>query len=267
MTRRAVFLSLAVLMAPVAAQAANKGAPPAEVMVVGVFHMSNPGHDLHDLKVDDVLDPGRQKEIAAITQALARFKPTKIGVEWPADVVAERYKQYLAGTLPPSRNEVVQLGFRLAKAANAEGVYSLDADGDFPYERLKNFAETQGFSSLLDQLNADVQAEVDQQAKLLAQRGIAADLRFMNDPVRLSTGNSFYRQVLRIGRGGDQPGVDLVSAWYHRNLQICSNLLQIAKPGDRIVIFFGAGHAFLLRQCVSETPGLKLIEPNAYLPE
>jgi hypothetical protein len=132
---------------PIAELAAEPSTKPVEVMVVGVFHMSNPGHDLHNLKADDVLEPKRQGEIAALTDALARFKPTKVGVEWPADLVAERYKQYLAGTLPPSRNEVVQLGFRLAKTTGAE-VYSLDADGDFPYERLKNFAETRGFSTI-----------------------------------------------------------------------------------------------------------------------
>jgi hypothetical protein len=32
------------------------------------------------------------------------------------------------------------------------------------------------------------------------------------------------------------------------------------------VVFFGSGHAYLLRQCVNETPGLKLVEANDYLP-
>jgi len=251
---------------PVAAAAA---APPQpiEVMVVGVFHMSNPGHDIHNLKADDVLAPKRQAEIAAITDALARFKPTKVGVEWPADIVAERYKQYLADTLAPSRNEVVQLGFRLARTARSEGVYSLDADGDFPYDRLKNFAETQGFKDLFDRWNGQTQAEVDEEAKLLGGPGLAATLRFLNDPSRLRTANGGYREMLRIGKGFDQPGVDLLSAWQHRNLRICANLLQLAKPGDRVVIFFGAGHAFLLRQCVTETPAYRLVEANDYLPK
>jgi hypothetical protein len=234
-------------------------------MVVGVFHMSNPGHDLHDLKADDVLEPKRQREIEAVTAALSRFRPTKIGLEWPADLVADRYKQYLAGTLPPSRNEVVQLGFRLAKSTGAE-VYSLDADGDFPYERLKNFAETHGFGKLLDDVNAATQRDVDEEARLLAEKGISADLRLLNDPTRLASDNAFYRNILRIGQGGDQPGADLTASWYHRNVLICANLLQLAKPDDRIVIFFGAGHAFLLRQCVTETPGFKLVEANEYLP-
>jgi hypothetical protein len=249
---------------PSVAPAAD-AARPIEVMVVGVFHMSNPGHDLHNLKVDDVLEPKRQREIEAVTAALARFRPTKIGVEWPADWVADRYQQYSAGTLPPSRNEVVQLGFRLAKTVGAD-VHSLDADGDFPYERLKNFAETRGFSKLLDDMNSAIQRDVDEEARLLAEKGVSADLRFLNDPIRLANDHAFYRNILRIGQGDDQPGADLSASWYHRNLLICANLLQLAKPGDRIVIFFGAGHAFLLRQCVTESPGFKLIEANEFLP-
>ena len=31
-------------------------------------------------------------------------------------------------------------------------------------------------------------------------------------------------------------------------------------------MLFGAGHAFLLRQCVSETPGFELVDPLPYLP-
>jgi hypothetical protein len=260
-------MTLAFCLGPIVTLAAESAAKPVEVMVVGVFHMSNPGHDIHNLKVDDVLEPKRQAEIAALTDALARFKPTKVGVEWPADLVAERYKQYLAGTYPPWRNEVVQLGFRLAKTAGAEGAYGLDADGDFPYERVKNFAETRGFSGLLDEMNAAIQRDVDEQAGLLAQKGVSADLRFLNDPTRLISDNAFYRKMLRIGLGGDQPGADLTASWYHRNFLICANLLQLAKPGDRIVIFFGSGHAFLLRQCVTETPGFKLVESYDYLPQ
>jgi hypothetical protein len=30
---------------------------------------------------------------------------------------------------------------------------------------------------------------------------------------------------------------------------------------------YGSGHAYLLRQCVREMPGFKLIEANDYLPK
>jgi len=32
-------------------------------------------------------------------------------------------------------------------------------------------------------------------------------------------------------------------------------------------VFYGSGHAFLLRQCIQETPGFVLVEPNDYLPQ
>ncbi len=34
--------------------------------------------------------------------ALARFQRTEVMTEWPADLTAERYPKFLAGTLPPA---------------------------------------------------------------------------------------------------------------------------------------------------------------------
>jgi hypothetical protein len=251
------------LALPMAAQAAE----PVSVMIVGVFHMSNPGRDLHDMHADDMLSPKRQSEIGAITDAFRKFHPTVIATEWPADVVIKRYGQYLAGTLAPSRNEVVQLGFRLAKAAGLKSVAGIDVDGDFPYETVDTYAKAHGMEKILAAANADVATFVDQQNALLANGTVAGVLRYMNDPAEITRGQDFYRTTLLIGGGTEQPGAELLTAWYSRNFKICANLVQLAKPGDHVVVFYGAGHAFLLRQCVSEMPGYKLIETNDYLPK
>jgi len=250
---RLLIAVLALVLAPVAGLAAEPA--PAEVMVLGVVHMSNPGKDLHNLEVDDVLAPRRQGEIRAVTAALAKFRPTKVAVEWPADTVAERYPKYLAGALAPSRNEVVQLGFRLAKTAGARGVFGIDVDGDFPYEAVKTFADAHGEAGVLAAQGAAVDSFLANEQAILAAKGVAAALRNLNDPARLAGDNAFYRTTLRIGAGKDQPGADLLTAWYHRNFLICANLVQLAAPGDRVVAIYGSGHAFLLRQCVKETPG------------
>jgi hypothetical protein len=264
---RRLIAVLALCLAPGAGLAAAAPSPPApvEVMIVGVFHMSNPGHDMHNIAVDDVLAPKRQAEIVAITDALARFKPTKVAVEWPRALVAERYPKYLAGTLPPSHNEVVQLGFRLAKTAGSQGVWGIDADGDFPYPPLKAYADAHGMAAALDAQDADVVRMVADEQRLLAGKGISAALRHLNEPAQVN--NAFYRAALKVGGGDVQPGADLLTAWYHRNFLICANLLQLAQPGDRIVVVYGSGHNFLLRQCVTETPGFRLVEPNGYLPK
>lgn len=249
-----------------ALQAQAEPSPLVEVMVVGGFHMSNPGRDLHDVQVDDVLAPKRQREIGRVNAALARFKPTKVAVEWPKAVVAERYPKYLAGTLPPSRNEVVQLGFNLAKTARAQGVFGIDVDGEFPYDKVQAFAAAHGQGEVLDAVNAASEARVHRLSNILATKGISAARRYLNDPNSVKADNSFYGDMLRMGAGDDQPGAELNTAWAHRNYLICANLIQLAKPGDRIVVFFGSGHGFFLRQCVAETPGMKLVAANAFLP-
>lgn len=252
---------LALLMAPALA------AEPVQVMIVGDFHMSNPGKDLHNMQVDDMLSPARQAQIAAVTDALARFKPTLVAAEWPADITAQRYADYRAGKLPPSHNEVVQLGFRLAATMDLVTVHGIDADGDFPFEAVQAYATAHGQSAWLDEAGAQVEAMVREQDDRLRTGTVAALLRWINDPKAVTQGNTFYRNMLHIGGGTEQPGAGLLAAWYKRNFLICANLIQLAKPGDRIVVFYGSGHAFLLRQCISETPGFQLVEPNDYLPK
>lgn len=267
MERFGLLLFLAYAALPVGTLSAQETPSPqqVQVMIVGGFHMSNPGHDIHNVTVDDVLQPKPQSEIKAAVDSLATFHPTKVMAEWPQDVVDERFGKYMAGTLAPSHNEVVQLGFRLARQAGLPKVYGIDADGDFPYQAVQTFAQAHGESPLLERENKDMEGLTQTLSSLLKTQGIVATLRYLNDPVRLKNDNAFYREMLFVGAGAQQPGADLLAAWYRRNFLICANILQNSKPGDHIVVFYGSGHAFLLRQCVTETRGFTLIEPNDYL--
>jgi len=259
---RAVLFAATLVALPTLSSAAE----PVSVMIVGDFHMSNPGKDMHNMQADDMLAPKRQAEIAAVTDALAKFKPTLVAAEWPADIVDQRYADYLKGTLPPSHNEVVQLGFRLAKTAGLKNFAGIDVDGDFPYEAVDAYAKAHGQSGILAASNAEIEKFVKRQDALLANGTVGGVLRFLNDPALIKDGNAFYRSTLWVGVGKDQPGAELLTQWYRRNFLICANLVQRAKPGDHVVVFYGSGHSFLLRQCVSEMPGYKLVEPNDYLP-
>lgn len=58
---------------------------------------------------------------------------------------------------------------------------------------------------------------------------------------------------------------ELNAAWYQRNAKIFAKLTQIARPGDRVIVVFGAGHLFWLRHLVEHMPGFALVEPNRYL--
>jgi hypothetical protein len=261
-------IALLCLLIPLHASAAEAKAAesPAEVMIVGTYHFSNPGADQHDVKADDVLTPDRQQQLEAIAKSMLRFHPSVVAVEWPADLVNERYAKFRAGTLAPSHNEVVQLGFRLAKDGGLDSVHGIDVDGDFPYEPVQAWAQQHGAADRLAATQGKIEASVNKITELQHNGTIAAALRVMNQPENIAEDYSFYGELMHYGAGDDQPGAKLLTAWHARNFEICARLVQSLRPGDRAVVFFGSGHSYLLRQCVNETPGLKLVEANDYLP-
>src|SRR4051812_10776692 len=91
MNRGILFAALAVLPTTVFSQAD----PRPEILVLGTYHMANPGRDVHNMQADDVLSPKRQREIARLIEVLKAFHPTKIAIE--SDVSSERLTREYAG--------------------------------------------------------------------------------------------------------------------------------------------------------------------------
>lgn len=259
-----LFLGALLCVASACVMAAARDA---EILILGTYHFSSPGKDLHNLRVDDVLAPARQKELQAVTEALARFSPTRVAVEWPANVVDERYPKFLAGTLPESRNEVVQIGFRLAKARGLDRVYGLDVPGEFPFEAVQSWAKAHDRMPDIDALMTGGEKETTLLTQMQEKSSIGGVLRYLNEPASIARNHSFYPAMLRMGAGEEQPGVALLSAWYTRNLAICARLLQLAQPADRVAVFFGQGHVYLLHQCIAESRGVRLVDALTYLTE
>lgn len=264
--RLIVLLCALIAVGDASAQTASKPAP-AKVMIIGTFHLDNPGRDVFNVQVDDVLSEKRQAELAGIAAALARFAPTEVMVEWPDALADERYASFRAGTLPPSRNEVVQLGFRLAALRELKRVRGIDVEGEFPFEAVKVYASSHGMTPRLDAALAGAGKEVQVLSQRVRKGSLGSVLRYMNQPTRAIENHAFYVDMLRYGEGDTQPGARLVGDWYARNLAICARLLQSLPAGGRAVVFFGEGHAYLLRQCVVEAPGVELVEANDYLPK
>ncbi len=258
-------LSAAVMLSGSAAHAEG-----VQVMVLGTYHFANPGKDIHNAKVDDVLAPQRQAEVAAATEALAAFAPTRIAVEMRADDQPGRtlptYRDFLAGRRVGQRNEIDQIGFRLAQRLGQTEVYGIDIDGDFPFEALSQWAKGQGRGAELQQSVDRMGAQTQEFEQRQTKSSVGQLLRWFNEPEHIAADHGWYMQTLRYGRGAQQPGAELVAAWTARNLQICARLVQLARDGDRVLVVYGAGHAHLLRRCVQEQPGWQLVEPTAFLP-
>jgi hypothetical protein len=266
--RRRVLCALVLALSaarPAAAQAPRAGgaAAPAraEVLVLGLYHMANPGHDIYNMRADDVLAPKRQAEIGEVVEALKRFRPTKVAVE--ADVQSDRvpkaYADYVAGRNDLTRNETEQIGFRLARELGHKAIFAVDVDGDFPYQRLVNYAKGAGRSKDLDAIMGVFGAMTKAQGEFLASHTILETLVYMNADERADESLGLYLRMAGIGEPGDWAGADLVADWFRRNVRIYSNVAGLASaPNERVLAIFGAGHLGWLRQDVVNDPTLRL---------
>ena len=145
------------------------------IMILGSSHLSNPGWNGVNPKIDDVLTPKRQAEIEQLVAQLGKFQPTKIALEIDVSRDAEinaSYQGYLEGTYELKRYESDQIGFRLAKQMEHSKVYCVDYFREDPIvrkdidERLVDydaFAETNGQKHLLS-LPSPTEGKITQDA-------------------------------------------------------------------------------------------------------
>ncbi|WP_298913679.1 DUF5694 domain-containing protein [uncultured Algimonas sp.] len=248
---------------------AQSGTDDVTVMVLGTYHFSNPGRDLNNLEAEDVLAPKRQAELAILADVLAEFEPTAIAVERVAEPPYDDpvWAEYEPSKLSSVRNERIQIGHRLAALTGIERVYAVDeqpVDGEpdyFPYGPLSEFAKDADREAELsalsnwDGFNAEFEA--------LQKTGtIPALLMLMNGPAFT---DDFYWNAIKLGAGERQPGPELAAYWFLRNAKIVNKLVQVAEPGDRIVMVYGAGHGHWLRHIIEEMDGYRLEPVLPYL--
>jgi hypothetical protein len=266
----AVFLFLATVLS---VTATAQTAPPqrAEILILGTYHMANPGHDIFNVAADDVLSPKRQAEIGELLEVLKRFKPTKIAIESTVyeDRRPKQYAEYLAGPYTLSSNEIEQIGFRLAKELGMKAIYPVDIDGDFPWQRMLNYAKAKGQSQIMDQLESEIGEMVKEWDSYLHSHTVLETLIFMNDDKNVAKDVGFYFREAHLGEPGDYAGPDLLTGWYQRNIRIYNNITKIIEsPNERVLVIYGAGHLGWLRQDVANDPGMRLrklsefVKPN-----
>lgn len=266
----AVLLS-AMWAAPAAARTAESCPPKTSpIMILGTYHMANPGLDAVNLEADDVLSDRRQKEIGELVGRLARFRPTKVMIEAPysSPVQQQRYEQYLAGDYRLGRNETDQIGFRLARRMGLGEVVPIDYPmmmSGLRYdeiERKPKSAPAAGSSA------PAAPRELSEEELLLRRSTVTEYLARLNDPDRAEKDHGVYMELFE----PDPDSIalyersDLLTNWYKRNFRMFANVVRKTdRPSDRALLVVGAGHLKILRDLAADTPGFCLVEAREYL--
>ena len=268
LTMMAVFL-LALVPSAVLADASGPDALPVEVMVLGTYHFANPGKDVVNVRVDDVLTPERQAELAALSQALAAFAPTVVAVEGTSDdpqLLDPGFAKFTPSDLASDRNETVQIGYRTAKVAGTARVIGFDAPGEFPIEDVFAFAESHGRSGEIEAIMAEVERLAREHETAQKDRSIPELLIPGNRPAEVLRLHSLtYQGLMSMGDAKEQPGAVFGTKWFERNARMFAKITAVAKPGDRVLVLVGSGHKYWLDEFARTTTGVASVDPVPFL--
>ena len=256
---------------------ALKGAPRAQVVVLGLFHFQDAGLDSYKPQFAfDIRSPERKRELEEVLERLARWRPTRIAVEQRPERQARLdslFRIYPGGGTDTLRNEIYQIGMKLAKRLEHEGVFAIDAparrfDTTMSEAEWNRQRAALRKSPLSDGWDARFTALYRYDDSLKAMRPLRETLLYLNSEERLALGHGHYLVGdLLNGEVGNFFGADgFVSAWHNRNLRIYSNIVRLIRsPQERVLVVIGAGHVPIIRTALKSSPVVNLVDVETVL--
>lgn len=263
-----------------------------QVAVLGTFHFGATT-DTHAMAFADLFSEQRQGELADVRARLAAFGPTRVFVEhepsrqahW--DSVSTAFHR---GELPTGnslRNEIFQIGVRLAEETGLPGVTCVDyqiPDPDEPGYAPRTASEAAyatylsgTYEALSDSLGKTNESffslprpatgfKADSLLRILPLRDYFVRLN-SPDVVRAYGYENFNYWALAYGQGEEYVGADfVVNYWLSRNVKIYQNVLRHASPDDgRILVLIGSGHAQMLMDLFRSNPYFEVVEVSDVL--
>ncbi|MFM9948712.1 MAG: DUF5694 domain-containing protein [Saprospiraceae bacterium] len=247
------------------------------IMILGTFHF-NFSENSSDFKGEnnfDIHTESRQKELLTLIEKIKQFNPTKIAVEMMLSdqlVMDSLFKAYSIGAWELGRNEVYQIGFRLANELRLNGVSCVDTrpeqievDTTIPdlelYSKQRNELEKwEAYNEPNYQTNTYVE-------NLRSRMTIVDYLLFLNNEmVKRRYKQFFLTGLVDVGAGDTYIGADLTGYWYRRNTRIFSNIKKLVVTGnERILVIYGNSHAWVLEELFEASPEFNIFKIDEML--
>lgn len=246
-----------------------------EIMTLGVFHFSYPNLDA--VKTDEkdqvsVLEEPWQIEIQAICKALEEFRPTIIAVEFTPDLqnrMDSLFVAYQNNSYSLGKNEVFQLGFRLAKALGLQKVHCVDDTGKHYENTNAIFNDSTRLKKLTDYYHNERNTLYEVSVSSRKIHSITNAFIESNHPERIKErlANYLHHPFKYEETMGDFTGVDFETGrWFNRNLRIFRNIQRLPYTSeDRILLIIGSEHLNLLNHFFEVSKEFHLVSPVPFL--
>jgi len=242
-----------------------------EVLLIGTSHWNNyqrKGLDIAQSSEIDILSPRYKSELEEIARQIVDFNPSKIFVERPIEYQPKLDSLYQLYTSTDwgddKRNEIYQLGFRVAKMLKHPKVYGADYHGtDFPYDSLMKAMKAANQTDLIQAFGDAIKKFETDYNKLVADSTSLKEIfNYLNSERERKNNFGWYLNGANIaGTLDNHIGPFLVSEWIRRNVYMYSLIQKQTEPSDqRIMVLMGAGHIAVIENLMQYNPEWKIVE-------
>lgn len=247
------------------------------IMILGTFHFNfaENGSDVKGKNDFDVYSEKSQNELYILNEKIRKFKPTKIAVEMmlpDQPTMDSLFKAYSSGAWELGRNEVYQIGFRLAKELGLNGVSCVDTrpeqvEVDTTISDWELYAKQRGELEKWEAYNVPNTKANGYIERLRKSMAIKEYLIFLNhENVKRRYKQFFLTGLVDVGAGDTYIGADLTGYWYRRNTRIFSNIKKlVASENERILVIYGNSHAWVLEELFATSPEFEIIGVDTIL--
>ncbi|MCM3670601.1 DUF5694 domain-containing protein [Mesobacillus maritimus] len=225
-----------------------------KLILVGTFHFE---------QHEDILQKKKQ-EIEQLVDFLAEYHPTKIALEWESSSEDELNTAYLHSDGQYTKDEIQQIGFRLAKKQQHDHVYAVNDAGKITQGELDELMATvqNSYPQILKQINA----YQDKVANLHQDVEIMESYRCLQAPNRLKELERMYLSFVIVeNKNEEKIGVQFLQKWMERELLIFKRVVELSSEADDegpILLLVGSDHLWMLGK-LFEGKGWKVINPFA----
>ena len=242
-----------------------------EVLLIGSSHWNNyqrKGLDLVQTNEVDILSDKYQQELELISNKISEFAPSKIFVERTLQAqprLDSLYKLYLTSNWgKDKRNEIFQLGFRVAAKLNHQKVFGIDfRNASFPFDSVVIAATEAKQFDLLNWFQQTIKNQESQYNRLVQEeKSLVEIFNYLNSPEqrRFDLG-AYLNAINKAGNLDNTIGSFLASEWMKRNIYTYGLIQKyIDKEDKQIMILMGASHIAVLENLIRFNPKWKVVE-------
>ena len=251
-----------------------------KVYLLGTFHFAQTDTTYN------VLDENHQKSIEDLCEIIAKQNPNKIFVERQPEYefqnkIDSLYKIYAeTPIILKAKNEIYQVGFRVAKKLGHEKVFQCDHPGQYGrFNRAaREYAEKNNQNDVLEAKRLGTVMRYDNivdEDSLMNSITLLQYIQWINSPEVMNTSHASYiANYPQIGStdyynydDNTLIGAELTADWYRRNIMIYTKMINQVdyEKDEAIFLLMGGDHIPIIESLFNANPYFEVIETSEWL--